>query len=149
MLNKELAATDSKIIHFVQRTFFPFARFSIFIIFFWFGALKVFDASPASPMVLALLSKILPFIAPLLFLKAFGLYEMCIGVAFLIPRFEREAILLLIPHLISTILPLFLLTSLTWSAPFIPTLEGQYIIKNILIAALAMGIAAHIRPRRI
>jgi hypothetical protein len=29
---------------------------------------------------------------------------------------------------------------------FVPTLEGQYIIKNVAIIALAIGIAAQLRP---
>jgi hypothetical protein len=35
---------------------------------------------------------------------------------------------------------------LTWQQPFIPTLEGQYIIKNLVIIALAFGVAAHTEP---
>jgi uncharacterized membrane protein YkgB len=146
MNRQKLIEIDAAIIRFLQKAFLPAARLAIFIIYFWFGALKVFDLSPASPMVLALLERTMPFIDPLLFLKGFGIYEMIIGIAFLIPRFEREAIALLIPHLISTILPLFLLSTLAWTAPFVPTMEGQYIIKNLLIAALAVGVASHLRP---
>ena len=46
----------------------------------------------------------------------------------------------------TTILPLFLLTTVTWSGFMVPTLEGQYIIKNILIIAAAIGIAANLHP---
>ncbi|MDB5254187.1 MAG: hypothetical protein JWL80_253, partial [Parcubacteria group bacterium] len=139
MNRRTLEEIDSKIIRSLQKAFLPAARLSIFIIYFWFGALKVFALSPASPMVLALLERTLPFMDPSLFLKGFGVYEMIIGIAFLIPRFEREAIALLVPHLICTLLPLFLLSALVWTAPFVPTMEGQYIIKNLLIAALAIG----------
>lgn len=71
---------------------------------------------------------------------------MVIGICFLIPKLSRLAIALLIPHMIMTILPLFFLTDLTWQGFLTPTLEGQYIIKNLVIIALAMGVAAHIHP---
>jgi uncharacterized membrane protein YkgB len=149
MYRNAVERIDSSIIHSLRRISFPFARFSIFVVFFWFGILKVFNVSPASPLVLDLLHKTLPFIDPNLFLRGFGIYEMIIGIAFLIPHFEREAIALLVPHLFTTIMPLVLLSSLTWSGPFVPTMEGQYIIKNILILALAIGVAAHLRPKRV
>ncbi len=145
-MNKEIAARDKTIINFMQRISLPLARFSIFIIFFWFGLLKVVHLSPANAMVIELLHKTLFFMDPITFLFYFGIYEMIIGITFLIPRVERLSIALLLPHLISTALPLFLLTHLTWSGFLVPTLEGQYIIKNILIAALAISIAASLKP---
>lgn len=145
-MNKEIARTDKTLINFMRRISLPLARFAIFIIFFWFGALKVIGASPASPMVIELLHRTMPFINPTTFLFYFGIYEMLIGITFLIPRIERLSIALLLPHLISTVLPLFLLTQLTWSGFLVPTMEGQYIIKNILIVALAISIAAHLKP---
>jgi uncharacterized membrane protein YkgB len=144
-----LGKTDEKIIDLMRRIFFPFARFAIFLPFFWFGLLKVIEASPASPLVLALLGKTMPFISPDAFLVGFGIFEMIIGISLLIPHFERPAIALLLLHLFTTMMPLFILPSLTWQRAFVPTMEGQYIIKNILFIALAMGIAAHLRPRRI
>lgn len=71
---------------------------------------------------------------------------MIIGITFLIPRFERLAIALLIPHMIMTTMPLFLLPAITWLSFMTPTLEGQYIIKNLVIIALAIGVAAHLTP---
>lgn len=111
-------------------------RFALFVVFFWFGILKLLGVSPAGPLVLALLAKTLPFIAPALFMKIFAVYEMAIGILFLFPRATKIAIILTIIHLIMTTAPLVLLPGLTWSGWFIPTLEGQYIIKNIMIVAL-------------
>jgi len=132
----------------MSKVFLPFARFSIFIIFFWFGLLKVIDASPASPMVLSLLDRTMPFMNSDAFLMYFGIFEMIIGITFLIPRFTRIAIALLVIHMTTTVMPLFLLKSLVWHSTFVPTLEGQYIIKNILFVALAIGIASHLHTRR-
>ena len=80
------------------------------------------------------------------FIVFFGIFEMIIGIAFLVPHLERLAIALLVPHMITTFLPLIFLQSITWQGFLTPTLEGQYIIKNLVIIALAMGIAAHLQP---
>lgn len=116
------------------------SRFALFVVFFWFGILKLLGVSPASTLVLALLGKTLPFIAPALFMKLFAVFEMLIGILFLFPRVTKIALVLLGLHLITTIAPLILLPNMTWSSLFVPTLEGQYIIKNILIVAVAWGI---------
>lgn len=124
----------------------PLARVALFVVFGWFGILKIFMESPANPLVEALQQKTLPFISFQTFIICLGLYEMILGILFLIPHLERAAIALLIPHLFTTILPLFLLPNITWQATFVPTLEGQYIIKNVVIIALAFSIAARLRP---
>jgi uncharacterized membrane protein YkgB len=123
-------------------------KFSIFLVYFWFGLLKVTGDSPASPMVLKLLDRTMPFMDAATFLILFGLFEVVIGLLFLVPRLEKLATVLLAIHLITTILPLFLLPQFTWTGFLTPTMEGQYIIKNILIIALAFGIIARFRTSR-
>ncbi len=130
----------------MKRASLPFGRFALFVVFFWFGILKVVATSPANPLVADLLSHTMPFITFDTFIFYFGIYEMIIGITFLIPGLERLAIALLVPHMITTFMPLFLLPAVTWQGPFTPTLEGQYIIKNLLIIGLAMVIAANLTP---
>lgn len=124
----------------------PLARLVLFIVFFWFGALKLAMVSPANSLVADLLEKTLPFITFSKFIRAFGAYEMIIGVLFLIPRAERIAIALLIPHMIAAFLPLILLPAVAWQNFLVPTMEGQYIIKNLVIIALAFSVAARLQP---
>jgi uncharacterized membrane protein YkgB len=119
----------------------PLSRFAIFLVYFWFGALKVFSENgAANPLVVALLNKTMPWFPPNDFLICFGIFEMIVGILFLIPKAEYLAFVLLVIHLVTTILPLFILPELTWQNSFVPTLEGQYIIKNILVLALAINI---------
>src|SRR3989344_4111130 len=140
---------DEHIIGFTRQIFFPMARFAVFLTFFWFGLFKVLGTSPANPLVFSLLTKTLPFIAPETFLLYFGIFEMIIGLSFIIPHFERPAIVLLIIHMVTTAMPLFVLKTVTWQNTFVPTIEGQYIIKNILFIALSIGIASHLHPKRV
>jgi uncharacterized membrane protein YkgB len=137
---------DSRLIHFFRKISDPLARMGLFVVFFWFGALKVIDMSPASPLVQALFERTIPFMPFSVFLIIFGAFEMVIGLMFLIKGFEREVLPLLTVHMITTAMPLILLGSITWTAPFVPTMEGQYIIKNLVIVATAIAVAAHIHP---
>ena len=141
-----ISKIDFHIIALLRKYSFPLARISLFIVFFWFGMLKIVHTSPANPLVEALLSQTLPFLTPDQFIFWFGIYEMLIGIAFLAPKFERVAIALLIPHMSATALPLILLPQITWQGFAAPTLEGQYIIKNCLIVTLAFSIAARLQP---
>ena len=137
---------DETTIEILKKITFPLSRISLFIIFFWFGFLKIILASPANPLVESLLNKTLPFIGFNQFIIFLGIWEMIIGITFLIPKAGRITIALLIPHMITTFMPLILLPSLVWQSFLIPTLEGQYIIKNLLIISLAVGIASRMEP---
>jgi hypothetical protein len=124
----------------------PAARVGLFIVFFWFGALKVLGLSPATPLVQALFEHTISFMNFPTFLVLFGLFECLIGLLFLIKGYERVVIPLLFIHMVTTFMPLILLPSETWSGFLVPTLEGQYIIKNLVIIAAAIGIASHLHP---
>lgn len=139
-----LLTLDTRLISFFRRYFEPMARIAIFVVYGWFGMLKLLMLSPAEGLVTDLLLQTMPFIHPDLFLSGFGGFEVLIGVLFLVRGAERIVMPLLLIHLVTTVMPLFILPAVTWSAPFVPTLVGQYIIKNILIIACAMGIAAHL-----
>jgi uncharacterized membrane protein YkgB len=137
---------DRRAIEFFKKISLPLARFGIFLVFFWFGYLKLIGLSPASELVEKLFMQTIPVIPFSTFIILFGAFECVIGALFLIPGFERIVIPLLAAHMITTILPLFLLVNDTWNSFLVPTLEGQYIIKNILIIALAVGVAAELNP---
>ncbi len=139
---------DIWFISLLRKLSIPSARFALFIVFFWFGILKIIGTSPANPLVQNLMEATLPFMTWNVFIVLFSIYEMIIGISFILPRLERLAIALLIPHMIMTVLPLIFLTTVTWQGFMTPTLEGQYIIKNLAIIALAMGIAAHLHPMK-
>lgn len=139
---------DERAINFSRKWAMPFSRFAIFVVYFYFGLLKVFELSPASPLVLALLDRTMPFMNPDAFLIAFGLVEMVIGIIFLIPHLERLAVFTLALHLITTTMPLFLLPVFVWSSTLVPTLEGQYIIKNVLLIALALVILSRLHTSK-
>ncbi len=142
----KLKSLDTDIIHFFKKASLPFARFGLFVIFFWFGLLKVIGLSPANSLVQDLFAQTIHFMPFGTFFILFGLYEMLIGILFLIKGMERIVIPLLFIHMITTFLPLLYLPSITWSGFMVPTMEGQYIIKNFALIAAAIGIAANLHP---
>ncbi len=147
MIGDLIQKIDYKIITLFQKLEVPLARTAIFIVYFWFGFLKILGLSPATPLVRALFEKTIPFpnLFPI-FYTFFSLFEVAIGVLFIIRGLERLAVFFLGIHLITTILPLIFLPHLTWQAILVPTLEGQYILKNILIAASAIVVGSKLIP---
>ncbi|HET6747590.1 MAG TPA: hypothetical protein VFH06_05795 [Candidatus Saccharimonadales bacterium] len=141
-----LKSLDERIINFFKNTYLPLARVALFIVFFWFGFIKLTGLSPAGPLAEALTVRTVgpELFGPLFTTLAF--IECLIGILFLIPKAVRVVIPLLLLHIIIVCGPLVLVPELTWQAPFIPTLEGQYIIKNVAIVALAFGVAANTSP---
>jgi uncharacterized membrane protein YkgB len=131
---------DNFVITFFGKIGLPFLRISIGIVFVWFGALKtVGQLSPAYDLVAATVYWLTPeMIVPLL-----GWWEVAIGVCFLIPALTRIGLLLLALQMPGTFLPLILLPEACFTVfPFGLTLEGQYIVKNLVIIGAALVIGA-------
>lgn len=145
-IQNNLLNFDEKAISWARRVAVPMARFGIFLVYFWFGILKILGLSPASPLVIALLGKTMPSVAPDTFLIGFGVIEIVIAFLFVIPRLQRLALFALVLHLITTTLPLFVLPAFVWTGFLTPTLEGQYILKNILLIAAGITILASLKP---
>lgn len=146
MSKQKITDIDLWLIAFFQRAFIPVARFSIFLIFFWFGLIKLLGISPASPLAMALVEKTIggAYFDPLFY--ALAVVECIIGILFLFPRTTRIAIPLLLFHMLVVCSPLLLVPEYTWQQFGVPTLEGQYIIKNAVVIAVAIGIAASTKP---
>ena len=126
-------------------------RFGLGVIFFWFGALKLVPGlSPAEQLV----RNTIYFFDPDLFLPVLAIWEMLIGLGFLVGlftnRFQRATILLLFLQMPGTALPLVILPEVCWTSfPFGLTLEGQYIIKNLAVIGSALVLGATVRGGRL
>lgn len=138
-----LRAIDRKVIDFMNRIGIGFLRFAIGAVFIWFGALKtVGELSPAYDLVAATVYWLTPeIIVPLL-----GLWEIAIGLAFLFTPLTRIAILLLALQMPGTFLPLVLLPEVCFTIfPVALTIEGQYIVKNLVIIGSALVIGSRVQ----
>ncbi len=120
----------------------PAIRISFALIFLWFGILKPLGLSSAEGLLKATVAW-LPFGSAASWLKIIGWWEVTIGLTFLFQKTTKLAIALLFLQMVGTFMPLVFLPEITFQKGnyLLPTLEGQYIIKNVMIisAALIVG----------
>jgi uncharacterized membrane protein YphA (DoxX/SURF4 family) len=123
-------------------------RMAIAIVFLWFGVLKFFPgASPAEQLAGRTIEALtLGAIPQDVALRILAVWEVAIGVGLFLGRWMRAVLLLLFVQMLGTITPLFLFPAETFTVfPIAPTLEGQYIIKNVVIVASAIVLGATVR----
>ena len=123
-------------------------RMSIGIIFFWFGILKFFPGlSPAENIAVETI-KVVSFnlFSDRLILIGLASLEMLIGIGLIFRIFLRETLLLLFIQMIGTFLPVFLFPDQVFNKmPYSLTIEGQYIIKNLVIMSAGIVIGSTVR----
>jgi uncharacterized membrane protein YkgB len=125
-------------------------RIALGIVFTWFGALKLVPgASPAEGVASRTIEKVTFGLVPLeTGLVILAVWEVLIGVGLLAGRFLRATLFLLFLQMAGAMLPLFLFPDETFRTfPFAPTLEGQYIIKNVVLIAGAIVVGSTVRGR--
>ena len=117
-----------------------FLRISLGLLFFYFGFLKFYpDLSPAELIAgQTLMRLLLNWSEVRATLAVLAILECGIGAALVLNLMPRTTFVLFLIHMAGTFLPLFLLPEFTFKiAPFAPTLEGQYILKNLVFVAAA------------
>jgi putative oxidoreductase len=113
-------------------------RIGIGLVFVWFGLPKLVPGlSPAEELV----TRTVTCCDPSWFVPLLGTVEVVIGLCFWSRRFMPVGLLLMAGHMCGTVLPLFTLPEITWKSFPVATLEGQYIIKNVVLIAGAMVLA--------
>lgn len=122
-------------------------RLTIGAVFVWFGLLKFLPASAAEELATDTISWLsCGQVKGNVALPSLGILECGIGLSVLFNKGMNITIPVLYLHMAGTMLPLLIFPEKTWLSPFIPTLAGQYIIKNtafiasgILLGAVARG----------
>lgn len=140
---------DRSISGFMNRHGVQALQISLAVIFIWFGLLKTFGISPAAELVKSTVNW-LPVFNSYEWVLIIGWWEVIIGVCFLFKKTIRIAIALLAMQMAGTFMPLVLLPEITFQAgkiPYAPTIEGQYIIKNLLIISAALVIGGTLRSK--
>lgn len=123
-------------------------RLSLGLVFFWFGFLKFFPGlSPAQDLATRTI-EVLSFglLPPEVSIYILAVWECLIGLGLLVGRYIRVTLLLLFVQMLGTITPVFLFPSEVFlRIPYAPTLEGQYIIKNMVLISAALVLGATVR----
>jgi uncharacterized membrane protein YkgB len=142
-LIKRVREIDHWLIDRLSRSSLTLLRFSLAVIFIWFGALKIFGQSPA----VELITKTIYWFDPKIFIPILGGWEMLIGICLIFPPLIRVGLFLLALQMPGTFLPLILLPHVCFtSIPFNLTLEGQYIVKNLVLIGAGLVVGSKLVP---
>ena len=143
---------DAQFIAWMARHGIRLLRISLGIVFFWFGFLKFFPGlSPAQGLATQTISALtFGLIPPETSIILLAIWECLIGVGLIFGLFMRGTLFLLWTQMLGTITPLLLFPAEAFTrVPYAPTLEGQYIIKNIVLISAGLVIGATVRGGRL
>ena len=147
-LYKSFTSMDVRITDWMARYGTILLRVSLGIVFFWFGILKFFPGlSPAQDLATrtmdVLFFGLIPANVSILILAT---WECVIGFGLILGVFMRVTLFLLWLQMLGAITPLLLFPQEVFTRiPYAPTLEGQYIIKNIVLVTAGIVIGATVR----
>ena len=139
---------DARLAGWMARHGVTLVRVSLGIVFLWFGALKLFPGlSPAEGLVgNTVLALTFGLIEPAVSVPMLGIWESLIGIGLLCGRALRLTLVLLFVQMSGTVTPLILFPGEIFViGPFVLTMEGQYIIKNVVLVSAAIVIGATVR----
>ncbi len=143
LVEKHLSGLDQRIINWMARYGLIILRIGLGIVFLWFGLLKFFKGlSPAEELV----RNTIYFFDPDIFIPVLAAWESLIGLGLFTGKFLRTTLLLLFLQMPGTALPLLILPEKVWTIfPYGLTLEGQYIVKNLVLIGAGLVIGATVR----
>lgn len=148
ILRTQFDDLDARITRWMARNGVRMLRIALGLIFFWFGVLKLFPGlSPATELAGRTIT-ILTFglLQPQFSVPILAVWECVIGLGLISGRWMRVTILLLLAQMAGTMLPLAFFPEATFThMPYAPTLEGQYIIKNLVLVTAALVLGATVR----
>lgn len=126
-------------------------RLSIGIVFFWFGILKFFPGlSPAQDLAIRTIDLLSFGLIPgSISIHILATWEVIIGIGLLTGIYMRITLFLLFLQMVGTMTPVFLFPAEVFTKiAYAPTLEGQYIIKNLVIISAGIVLGATVRKEK-
>jgi uncharacterized membrane protein YkgB len=135
-------AIDRRIASWMNRVGHPVHRVTLGLFFVWLGLLKQFGYKTGS----SLLAHTVYFGSPETMVPILGWWEVAIGATLLFPATVRISIVLMAARVPGTVLALVLKPDVCFfGAPWAPTPEGQYLIKDLMLLGAAMVIGGSVR----
>lgn len=134
---------DLMITSFLRRWSIPALRVSLGVVFIWFGAMKVFDVTPVADLVASTVYWFDPgWVVPVL-----GIFEVIVGIGLLFRVALRLVLGLFALQMIGTFLVLALLPEVAFDGgnPLLLTVEGEFVVKNLVLLSAGMVVGATIR----
>jgi uncharacterized membrane protein YkgB len=139
-------AIDAAVVRWMDRTGHGLHRITLGLVFVWFGALKI----AGYPTVTTILAHTVFLGPPDVTVRILGGWEVLIGVCLIIRPLIRVALPLLLLRLVGTAAAMVLKADVCFvGAPWVPTPEGQYLVKDLMLFAAAVVIGGTARPHPI
>ena len=147
VVEKYFKKIDQSVTSWMAWTGLTFLRVGLGVIFLWFGVLKFFPGlSPAENLV----RNTIYFFDPDIFMPVLAAWEALIGVGLITGKFMRLTLLLLFLQMPGTALPLLILPDVVWNVfPYGLTIEGQYIVKNLVLIGAGLVLGGTVRGGRL
>lgn len=139
---------DQVLVRWMARHGIRLLRLSLGIIFLWFGALKFFpELSPAEDLAARTINQLtFGLVSEEIALLILATWECLIGIGLLFRLYLRGTLLLLFVQMLGTITPIFFFPGEVFTQfPYGLTLEGQYIVKNVVLISAGIVIGATVR----
>jgi uncharacterized membrane protein YkgB len=151
-LYRRIDRLDVRITAWMARYGVLLLRLTLGLVFLWFGALKLVPGwSPAEDLAVRTIDTLSAGRVPgSVGIPILAVWEVAIGLGLLSGMFLRFTLLLLFLQVPGTMVPLFMFPDVTFvHVPLAPTLEGQYIVKNLVLASAAIVVGATVRGGRL
>ena len=141
-----LTGVDQLIISFLRNYSIAALRIALGLVFVWFGALKVFDVTPVAELV----ANTVYWVNPDWLVPVLGVFEVGVGLGLLLRLALRFVLLALVLQLVGTFLVLVVQPGIAFQDgnPLLLTVEGEFVIKNLVLITAAMVVGSTVRPVR-
>ena len=136
---------DESVSAFLRRWSIPALRVSLGAVFVWFGALKVFDVTPVADLV----GRTVYWFDPDWVVPVLGAFEILVGIGLLFKIALRAILAIFAAQMLGTFLVLILLPEVSFEDgnPLLLTVEGEFVIKNLVLLSAGMVVGATVRKQ--
>ena len=137
---------DSVMLDFLDEYGVTLLRIAVGVVFIWFGVLKVIDRSPVADLV----ASTAYWLPSGFFVRFLGVWEIIVGLGLLIPVALRLTLLLFWAQMAGTFLVLIVHPGLSFqdSNPFLLTMTGEFVVKNLVLITAGLVIGSSLRNPR-
>lgn len=133
---------DQRIARWMHQRGHRLDRLAIGTVFLWFGLLKVLGFKSATSII----AETVYVGTPDTTARLLGVWEVAIGLCLVVHPLVRIGVALLALRLPGTLLALAIKADVCWTdTPFVPTIQGQYLIKDAILISAAMIIGGTVR----
>jgi putative oxidoreductase len=138
---------DERVIDLLARWGIPLLRVSLGIVFLWFGGLKIARVSPVADLV----ARTVYWVDPSWFVPVLGVVEVIIGAGLLAGRALRTVLALFWLQMAGTFLVLVIQPEVAFQRgnPLLLTVEGEFVVKNLVLLSAGMVVGSTVRKRRV